>query len=96
MTYSELQDQGRKLDVRALPGELRRLADDPHFSGLVAWLDRNLESWEESFTQQSLAGDHGKLAHAAGSVYALRVLRRQLANTLFPARPKQPTPADQS
>jgi hypothetical protein len=34
----------------------------------------------QAVTSQKLASDHGKLAHAAGSLYALQILLGQLHN----------------
>lgn len=57
---------------------VRSLSQDPRFAGLVAWIDRYHASWTTTASNQSLADSHGRLAHAAGSLHALEILRTGL------------------
>jgi hypothetical protein len=94
MTFAEMQQAGRELTPDLMKAQLRTLAQDPRFPAVVALVDRNLDSWQTSFAGQPIAESHGKLAHAAGSLHALLILRGQLAACLT-TRSKSATPADQ-
>lgn len=96
MTYATLQDAGRALKPAELTANLRTLAADPRFAAVVALLDRNVESWQTAFASQQIAANHGQLAHAAGSLHAILLLRAQLAATVVARKPKAATPADQA
>jgi hypothetical protein len=80
MNFADLVTTGRGLRPEAVNSQLRALLDDPKFPAVLAWLDRNERSWSSAVTNQKLAADHGKLAHAAGSLYALQILQSQLQN----------------
>ena len=94
MTYAEMQQAGRKLKANVISAQLRQLALDPCFVAMVAWIDRNVDAWQQTFAGQQLAGKNGELAHAAGSLHTILLLRAQLENTVKPPRPKAATPAD--
>jgi hypothetical protein len=76
---------GRELKPEELDGLLRSLSKDDRFCAVVAWLDRNREAFVNAGSRQEIAGDHGKLAHAQGSVHAMNTLAAQLANMFAPA-----------
>ena len=84
MNSRELQRAADDLDPRLVDEQLRELARDPRFAAVLAWLDRNNAAWQASVSQQRLADSHGKLAHAAGSLYAVSLLKNQLAALLEP------------
>jgi hypothetical protein len=88
MTYAELKSAADRLTASQVDAQLRSLAAQPQFPALIAWLDRYGDSWADTMTNQALAKDHGKLAHAAGSTYALRILQQSLRNIIEkPAKP---------
>lgn len=87
MKFADLQREATRLTAKQVPDNLRVLAQDPRFPALLAWLEGNRREWGRCVTSQAIAKDHGKLAHAAGSLYALDVLLAQLQTTLEkPAR----------
>ena len=63
---------------------IQSLGNDDRFCAVVGWLERNREAFINEGSRQALASDHGKLAHAQGSVHAINVLRAQLAALLNP------------
>ncbi len=78
MKFADLKREADRLTAKQVPDNLRVLAQDPRFPALVAWLEGNRREWARCVTSQAIAKDHGKLAHAAGSLYALDVLVGQL------------------
>lgn len=80
MNFPDLVVAARGLRAEAVNNQLRALMDDPKFPAVLAWLERNERAWSGAVTNQKLAVDHGKLAHAAGSLYALQILQSQLQN----------------
>lgn len=93
MRYIELMEQARALAPEQINVQLRGLATDPRFAALVAWLEGNRESWVIEVTKQNRAGDHGQLAHAAGSLHAIEILRGQLMQAIEkPKRAKAQQP----
>lgn len=89
--YDELVYEARRLGQAEIVNSLRTLARDKRFVGVVAWIEGNKEAFAQASSAQALAGDAGKLAHAAGSHHALRVLEGQLRTAVEPARkPVQP------
>ncbi len=61
---------------------LRALTMDERFAAVLAWLDRNRDAFVAAGSKQNLAGDHGKLAHAQGSVHAMNLLLAQIGNMM--------------
>ena len=96
MTYAELQRAGAELTAAELGAQLRLLLRDPRAAALAALLDRNVETWQTAFSGQQIPDSHGKLAHAAGSLHAILLLRAQVATAFAPPRPRKSTPADQA
>jgi len=78
MTYKEIEEAGRRLSERQVNDQVRELARDPRFAAMAEWLRRNGEAWAQTVGSQGLAESHGKLAHAAGSLHAVEILRAQL------------------
>jgi hypothetical protein len=88
--YEELSDAGRALTTEQVEAQVRVLARDPRFAALVALLERNHAAWAQAVSDQRICESHGKLAHAAGSLRALEVLRGQIAALVNrPAREKR-------
>ncbi len=85
MKYDELQAVAAGVPPAEVDNLLRSLARDDRFLAVVAWLDRNREGFVRAGSKQDIASDHGKLAHAQGSVHATTVLIAQLANLMNPA-----------
>ncbi len=82
MRFSEHEAAGRRMSEEEVRAGLRALGQDPRFGAVVGWLERNREAFVMAGSSQGLAGEHGKLAHVAGSIHALNVLRGQLANVM--------------
>jgi hypothetical protein len=80
--FNEHAEAGRKLSAKQVDGQIRQLGRDPRFGAVVAWLQRNEEAWSAATSQQEMAANHGKLAHAGGSLYAVRLLQAQLITLL--------------
>lgn len=93
--YDEMVQKARRLSGQEIENLMRMLSRDERFGAVAAWIEANLEAFASASCQQGLAGDAGKLAHAAGSHHALRVLQGQLRKAVEPARRPVP-PADQS
>lgn len=90
MSFAELKADGARLTRAQVTTHMRNMASDPRFAAFVAWLGAYEEDWLAASTSQKLAGDHGKMAHAAGSAYALRLLLRDLQCVVDkPARSSQ-------
>lgn len=84
MTYQEHKISGEGLSSPEVDAALQSLALDERFCAVVAWLERNREAFIAAGSRQEFAGDHGRLAHAQGSVHAVNVLASQLANLMSP------------
>ena len=80
MNFADMVEKAHGLKPAAVNAHLYALMDDPKFPAVLAWLERNERAWTQTVTSQKLASDHGKLAHAAGSLYALQILLGQLHN----------------
>ena len=80
MTYKEHVAAADKFTEGQIAGQIGELARDPRFSAIIGWMERNISSWGGAVSAQSLADSHGRLAHAAGSLHAIHVLRGQLIN----------------
>jgi len=84
MTYDAHIDALRAFEPGEMNGLIQSLGNDDRFCAVVGWLERNREAFINEGSRQALASDHGKLAHAQGSVHAINVLRAQLAALLNP------------
>jgi hypothetical protein len=82
MRYIELMEAARKLTPEQVNKQLAELARDPRFAAVVGWLEGNREAWVIEVTKQGRAESHGQIAHAAGSLHAVEILRGQLLQTL--------------
>ena len=82
MRYIELMEAARKLSPDQVNKQLAELARDPRFAAVVGWLEGNREAWVIEVTKQSRAESHGQIAHAAGSLHAVEILRGQLLQTI--------------
>lgn len=88
--FDEMLDRARRYRPEQIAGDLRALSKDRRFPAVVAWIHNNLEGFAAASCQQSLAGDPGKITHAAGSHHALRVLEGQLRTAVN--EPREPVP----
>lgn len=84
VTYDDHRKAGAELKTEQIEALVRSLALDERFSAVVAWLERNRVDFSDAGCRQSVAKDYGVLAHANGSVWALRVLAAQLTLLLNP------------
>ena len=94
MTYSEHATRARKLSAREAAEELRQLGQDHRFAGIVRFLLEQERTWSEIVSLQEIAGSHGKLAHCAGSLHALKRLQEQLSLAIRGRRTSEPTLGD--
>jgi hypothetical protein len=88
--YDELLAKAKGYRPGQAEADMRVLARDERFAAVVAWMQGNLEAFTEAACAQKLADSHGRQSHAAGSVYALRVMQGQLRTAVEPPRRTQP------
>ena len=86
MKYEELLEVGRGMSEKAIVDAVRGLAMDPRFAGIVGLIDSHLNSYVNAIASQNLAGHHGCLEHAAGSICALQTLQGVLREHTEPKR----------
>lgn len=80
--FTNLQAASRLLTEKQMHAGIRSLAAHPSFPALIHWLEVNERAWSSAVSGQGLAAEHGKLAHAAGSLYGLQVLVGQLQSVV--------------
>lgn len=68
--FQELIEASRRLDPDAITESITGLSHDPRFVAVLAILDRAHREYGRAIAGQSLATEHGKLAHCAGSMHA--------------------------
>jgi hypothetical protein len=91
--FNELLEAGRAMSPEGLRTSLVSLASDPRFPAVLAIIEGKHREWCRTVAGQALAQDHGKLAHCAGSVFALENLLGSLKEILEPsAKRVQQTP----
>lgn len=88
--YEELLQEAKNFRPGQVEAQMRVLARDDRFAAVVAWLQGNLEAFTAAACAQKLADSHGRQSHAAGSVYALRIMDGQLRTAVEP--PRKPAP----
>lgn len=92
--YDELLETAKTYRPGQAEAQIRVLARDDRFAAVIGWIEANLEAASQAACAQNIADSHGKLAHAAGSAHALRIVAGQLRTAVEP--PKVPVPpADQ-
>ncbi len=91
--YDELKEIAAGYRPGQCEQQMRVMARDERFAAVVGWIAANLEAFGGAASAQKLADSHGRLAHAAGSHHALRVLEAQLRTAVDPPRAPAP-PAD--
>lgn len=74
MKFQTLEEKGRGMSEAEVGASLRSLCNDPRFAAVVAIVQRHREQFVDGGAVQSLANNHGALAHNGGSVYALNCL----------------------
>lgn len=62
--------------------KLRCLSGDERFPAMVKFMSDAEKSWADAVAMQQLAHEHGKLAHAAGSLHSVQRLRTYLSSIL--------------
>lgn len=92
--YDELKEIAAGYRPGQCEQQIRVLARDERFAAVVGWIAANLEAFGSAASAQKLADSHGRLAHAAGSHHALRVLDGQLRTAIEPPR-NSPMPAEE-
>ena len=74
------------MNEKELAANLRGLAADPRFAAVAALIDQIKTQTAEESSEPSYAALHGNLAHAAGGVFALRILEGKLRRFIEPPR----------
>lgn len=82
MTYEEHLKRAWSLSPKQAREELVQIARDQRFAAVVAFIEAHRLSWSQAVGAQSMASDHGKLAHAAGSLHATDRLIGELRTRL--------------
>lgn len=94
MKYAEHVAASRTMDSKSLADCLAGLTMDPRFAAVVALIERDKMEFTVAGSNQSIAGDHGKMAHCMGSVHALVILEGQIKQftDAAPRRGEKPPP----
>jgi len=94
MTFQEHIVAANAMTRPQAEAELESLAAvDPRFRSVLKVLIDDWNSYSVAVVGQNLAGDHGKLAHCAGSMHALTVVMEQLRRAVTPpGETAQPMP----
>lgn len=91
--WLDLVELSRGMDPVEAQAQIRSLAADQRFAAVVAWLRSKEEAWAATVASQGMAAEHGKLAHAAGSLYCCQALSGSLRQIVEPPAPP-PNPGD--
>lgn len=78
MTFTELQRHAERLTPQRRTLLLKQLTTETRCAAFIALIEQHHDDYVEAVADQKLAPHHGCLEHAAGSLYALRKLRREL------------------
>src|SRR4051812_18991038 len=70
--------EAQRKPAGAIASNVRGLALDARFAGVVALIERNLRSFQEGGSAPTVADHPGTAAHLQGSVYALQQLLRNI------------------
>lgn len=81
----------RRLTEKQIAQSIRMISSEPRFDALVQLLDRNREAWAQAAADQKIADSHGKIAHAAGSLYAVNLILSQIENAVNRPEKSGPT-----
>lgn len=88
--FDEMLDRARRMKWPQVQSSIKSLARDSRFEAVVAWLYQVKEGFAEASSHQDIAGNPGKITHAAGSHHALRVLEGQLRRMVDPQKTTAP------
>lgn len=77
MKYHEAVTRALEWGDERCRAELKSLAKDERWAAVVAWLEGNIRAYSVAVADQRRADKAGSLAHCAGSLYALQLLRSQ-------------------
>jgi|GEM_PF-1227626 len=87
MSFDELILKSRELTPQQVAVDLKTLSANTQFLSVLALIHRNCESFSRASANQKISSNHGTIAHAAGSHYAMQLLEDQLRE-IIDARPK--------
>ncbi len=82
--WADLVELSQAMDPAEAKAQIRSLASDQRFAAVVSWLNANAASWAAAVADQRLAAEHGKLAHAAGSLHCCQSLCGSLRQIVDP------------
>jgi hypothetical protein len=95
MKFAELLESGRKMSTKEIKSNIVSLAADPRFAAVLALIERKHAEWVKAVAGQSLARDHGALAHCAGSVYATENVLGSFREVIEPSPKRGPQPPEE-
>lgn len=82
MTWTDHLLEASRLGRDRCGQNLAGLMADHRVVGLVAYLDELERGFEAALVDKRMADRHGALAHAAGAVYALHLVRQALSRIM--------------
>lgn len=86
MTWTDHLLEAGRLGRERCGRNLAGLMIDHRVVGLVAYLDELERGFEAALVDKRMADRHGALAHAAGAVYALHLVRQALSRIMIGAK----------
>jgi len=92
--FEELHRQAREMSPKEWTAQLHSLARDPRFAAVLAFVESQYNGWVDTAASQKLSYHHGPLAHAQGSVYAIKSLRGALRVLVNEKERQSTTPGD--
>jgi hypothetical protein len=96
MKFEKLMEVGRGMEEAEIAANLQSLASEPRFAAVVALIHNHREQYVDGGCVQALADSHGKLAHNAGSVYALNVLLGRIRQVCNPPKRRGQQPPEKA
>lgn len=92
--YAELIQTSRELSPKEARECVAQLARDPRFAGVLCLVLAQEQGWAAQVADPRLAGDPGKLAHAAGRLHGLQVLLGAIRAIVEPRPEESVSPGD--
>lgn len=86
MTWTDHLLEAGRLGRERCARNLAGLLTDHRVVGLVAYLDELERGFDAALVDKRMADRHGALAHAAGAVYALHLIRQNLGRIMAGAK----------
>jgi len=86
MTFEKLKAAGAEMSEKQIEDTFRSMVNDQRFAAVVGVILNHREQFVNGGAIQAIADSHGKLAHNAGSVYALNVLLGKIQQVCNPPK----------